>query len=195
MYPKRPIVLVLPHTFFLDGYRHYERESALSHIENLSKVTLIAEIIARKKAFYPSELFAATSDEAFRRFESKLGEMSYFSRLNLTAIREALTIDTEESLNKLKPIEETIVAVADKLLKTDAVNPIIVVRNDSVNKWKNTYTKDFYKRHTSRARNIAIFSLDDTLRILKEKENELYDQSIKSITDGILVAVLKNLKL
>ncbi len=121
--------------------------------------------------------------------------MSYFSRLNLTAIREALTIDTEESLNKLKPIEETIVAVADKLLKTDAVNPIIVVRNDSVNKWKNTYTKDFYKRHTSRARNIAIFSLDDTLRILKEKENELYDQSIKSITDGILVAVLKNLKL
>lgn len=195
LYQKRDIALVLPHTFFLDGYSRYKGESTLTHIENLAKVTLIAEFIARKKAFYPNTWSAATSEVAFRRFEDNLGEASYFSKLNLSSIKDALLVDDEPDLNKLKPIEETVIAVANKILKTYALNPIIVVRNDSVNKWKNTYIKDFYKRHTSKKDRLAVLSVDDTLKILKEKHKPLFESSKDSISDIFLKLAIERLGL
>ena len=93
-------------------------------------------------------------------------------------------------MNKLKPVEETVVAVADKILKVNGLNPIIVVREDSVAKWKNTYVIDFYKVHKSKRDRLAVLSIDDALMILQDKQTEIFDEARDSITDGVLKATL-----
>lgn len=186
-YQKKTIVLVLPHTFFLDGFRHYRTEDSITHLENLAKITLIAEYIIRKRAFEPTTKVGATSERAFKEFENKVGDVSSFSRLNLILFREALSIDTDERLNKLKYPESTVIAVADKQLKISNRNPIIVVRGDSVEKWEKDYIKDFYKKSgKSKKKILAVLSVDNSLTYIREKDRKMYDSARDSISDSQL---------
>jgi hypothetical protein len=179
-------VLVLPPTFFLDGFTRYKEEDVVTHLDNMAKVTFIAEFIMRKRAFYPNVWSGATSETAFNIFEKKLNTTSAFSKLNLDSLKEALFIDEDQGINNLKTYQQTIIAVADKLLKTYEVNPIIVVRKDAVEKWETVYIAEFYKGHKSRKQTLAVFSLDQTLECIKNKYKELYYSSRENINDVIL---------
>ncbi len=147
-------------------------------------------MIMRKKAFEPTEIFSATSEAAFKRFLKKFKEGpnnngTTFNKFNISVLKEAILIDKEVELNTLKPIEETIIAVADKLSKAYAYNPIIVSNNLSVKKWKGRYT-DFYSRHNSKKTDITIFSLDETINYLKTEYTEEFNTAISNIKNPIL---------
>ena len=189
-YQKKEIVLVLPHTFFIDNFRQYGEEDTVTHLENLAKMMLISEIIARKRAFNPNAYFGATSKRVFDLFEEKLDNVSPFSSLNLKAFKEALFIDEDEKLNKLKYPEQTVIAVADKLKKTHYVNPIIVVRGDSVKRWESDYIKTFYKRDKESKHILAVCSVSDALDLIKSKQKEFYYSAKKSISDQQLMYYL-----
>lgn len=186
-YQKRDIILVLPSTFFIDSFRQYGEEDSVTHLENLAKIMLITEIIARKRAFNPSGFkFGATSQKTFDIFKEKLGTIPPSSKLNLTAFKDSLYIDEEEGLNKLKHVEETVIAVADKLHKTYNLNPIIVVRGDSIKRWQNDYVKHFYRKNKSKKDTIAVLSVDNTLEYLKVKHRVDYYSARDSISDDQL---------
>ena len=180
-YQKKEIELVLPRTFFLDAFTQYRDEDTIAHLKKLAKINLIAEIIVRKRASIPTTYLGATSPKAFGQFQTKIGKISPYSELNLTAFKEALFIDETPGIQNLE-VNQSAIAVADNLLKTGNINPIIVVRENSVKKWKETYVREFYKRASQKK--LAVFSVDQTLEYLKEKENTLYDSARSSMENN-----------
>lgn len=177
----------MPHTFFFDSYSFYEDTSPKENLKNILECSIILDIIIRRKAFEPTKSFGFTSEADFKKFKDKIGSsnITSFNRFNISALEEAIGIDEELGLNDLKPVEETIIAVADKLSKTYAYNPIIVSNNSSVENWKSHY-KNFYSRHKSKKADITIFSLDQTIKYLKKGYGEDYNTAIKNIRDPIL---------
>ena len=184
-YQKKNIALVFPHGFLIDCFRHYKEEDTITHIENLAKMTLILEFTIRRVAFDPNVVAGATSEKAFNEFMNKLGTSSAFAKLNIKALRGTLYIETDPSINALAT-QESVVAVADKLLKTANLNPIIVARGDSITRWQSTYIKDYYKGSKQQRQELAVFSVDDTLSYLRNKHRPEYDLARKSILDDTL---------
>ena len=183
-YKKKTITLVLPHTFLIDNFRRYRAEDTITHIENLAKMMLISEIIIRKRALNPTLYFGATSASAIKAFEEKVKSNSAFSELHFGAFREALDVDEADEIKKLGE-QGSIIAVADKLLKTHNTNPIIVARSDSIIRWKEDI-KEYYSKHTSKKEPIAVFSVDGTLQYLKQKDKPIYYSARDSIKADVL---------
>ncbi len=176
----------MPHTFFFDSYLFYEDASAKENLKSIAECRIILDMIMRMKAFKPTENFGFTSEAAFKRFKDKINtaNTTSFNKFNISVLQEAISIDGEPGLNNLKPLEETIIAVADKLSKAYAYNSIIVSNNSSVKKWKDHYN-NFYSRHKSKKTDIAILSLDQTIEYLKKRYTEDFSTAIKNM-DPIL---------
>lgn len=149
----------------------------------------------RKRAFNPNSYFAATSEIVFDKFRNSKRNISNLNRgveESISTLKESILIDNEDSLNALKPLEETVIAVADKILKTYSSNPIIVVPNAAREKW-DKYCSDFYTRHTSTKTKLAILSLNDTITFLKENNRDDFKIAKNSISNPILKAQIDSI--
>lgn len=151
-------------------------------------------MVMRRKAFEPTEIFSATSGVAFKKFEDKINykNATTFNRPVFSALKESILIDDEPELNALKPVEETIIAVADKMLKVYAYTPIIISNNLSLEKWKQYYN-NFYSRHKSKKTNITIYTPDETIQYLKTEYKEDFKTAVEGINDPVLKLQLQYL--
>ncbi len=184
-YPKddkvRDTVLILPDTFFNECFLDYGKDLGSTRMRDLAWATIVGEFILIRKAFYPQLTIAATTEKAFREFKKKIeGKDRNIGALSLSSLEDAIFNNKDVGVNSLE-LEQSLFAVANDMYKENNQNPIIVVRPEAVEKWRTTYSDQFYAEHKDTKYKVDAYNLRETLIHIKTRYPEEYKRALANL--------------